>query len=123
MMSHKQIDARAMEEIHRREEKNISVNIETSRIFASLHLHLQKSTFVLRSRANENPEFGNAGLVTRTDSVAFAEIADVRQLAVSHGKPKKISFEISFLRHFDSPASILSPVFFSLESGLLFPPR
>lgn len=45
MMSHKQIDARAMEEIHRREEKNISVNIETSRIFASLHLHLQKKHF------------------------------------------------------------------------------
>ena len=35
----------------------------------------------MRSRVNENPEFGNAGLVTRTDSVAFAEIADVWQLA------------------------------------------
>ena len=88
MMSHKQIDARAIEEIHRREE-NISIFIETSRN----HLCISISTFVLRSRANENPEFGNAGLVTRTDSVAFAEIADVWQLAVSHGKPKKISYE------------------------------
>lgn len=124
MMSHKQIDARAMEEIHRRGARKTFQSI--SRRVASLHLCIsisKKSTFVLRSRANENPEFGNAGLVTRTDSVAFAEIADVWQLAVSHGKPKKISFEISFLRHFDSPASILSPVFFSLESGLLFPPR
>ena len=119
MMSHKQIDARAIEEIHRREENNISVNIETSRD-ASLHLHLHFRFEIPRKRKSRIRKRRTS------DAYGFGRFRGNRgRLATGSlaRKTKKISYEISFLRHFDSSLSILSPVFFSLESGLLFPPR